>query len=153
MTSRTCFTPGAVAFPYTLMTMTAATANRYAIPKGAVTLRPTPSDHLQAKYEEMIAIPRSHTTSLRFGSDTSPVRLRVPVLTLTVSDEDRDGIFVVTDSFSTVYGEGTTGEAAIEDYVVSLVELFQELEENFAVLAPGLKQEYDPISHVLAHAK
>ena len=67
------------------------------------------------------------------------VVLRVPVLELDVSHDDDTA--VVTDDFSTVYGAGPDIDAAVADYLASLVDTFADLEAQEAVLAPGLREE------------
>lgn len=69
------------------------------------------------------------------------VKLRSPLLRLDVSDEDRDGVFVVADSFSTVYGAGDDPDAAINEYLENLFAHFDELDRNELALAPALRQE------------
>ena len=69
------------------------------------------------------------------------VRLRHPRLALHVTDADQDGVFVVTDDFSTVYGEGGDPGTAIGDYLGSLLARFLDLEEQEAILGPGLQSD------------
>jgi hypothetical protein len=51
-------------------------------------------------------------------------------IVLTV-ERDEDGEWIVTDSFSTVYGNGGTLEKALNDYCQSLVSYFEFLAERF----------------------
>jgi len=67
-------------------------------------------------------------------------RLAHPVL-LRVSDLDRDGVFVASDDFSAVYGAGDTPVLAVQDYEANLFEHFEGLEEDEAILGPGLRRE------------
>jgi hypothetical protein len=73
--------------------------------------------------------------------EESPLRFRFPTVLLRVSDADQDGIFVATDTFSRVYGEGTEVHLAIGDYLNSLLARFQDLEAHEETLAPGLRKD------------
>ena len=59
-----------------------------------------------------------------------PLRFRHPILNLHISDADQDGVFVVNDTFSRVYGEGEEPSTAINDYIDSLLARFLDLEEH-----------------------
>jgi hypothetical protein len=74
-------------------------------------------------------------------ANAAPLRFKTPSVALRVSDADGDGIFVATDSFSTVYGEGDDPTAAIEDYLRTLLERYLDLERDVAILAPGLQRD------------
>jgi hypothetical protein len=71
-------------------------------------------------------------------------RLKGPI-TIQVSDADRDGIFVVTDSISTIYGAGESPRDAVRDYVGNLFDYFVELEEDESALGPGLQRELEAL--------
>ena len=73
--------------------------------------------------------------------ERSPLRFRHPILDLHVADADQDGVFVVTDTFSRIYGEGGEPSTAINDYIDSLLARFLDLEEHEEILAPGLRQD------------
>ena len=45
-------------------------------------------------------------------------------------EQDEEGMFLASDSVTTVYGYGDTGQDAVADYVVSLVEYYELLEES-----------------------
>lgn len=47
-------------------------------------------------------------------------------------EQDEDGTYLATDSFSTVYGEGTTPEHSINDYWESLTNCYEILKANVA---------------------
>lgn len=66
--------------------------------------------------------------------------LREPVA-VRVSDADRDGIYVVTDEFSSTYGAGDTPSKAIQDYSESLFYEFEDLQENEDALGVALQRE------------
>lgn len=83
--------------------------------------------------------PRSYTTSQRFIHPQ--VKFLAPSLQLLVTDEDGDGIIVVSDEISSVYGEGETDADAVQDYLQNLVSQFLYLEDHESQLAPGLQAE------------
>ena len=58
-----------------------------------------------------------------------------------VSDADGDGIYVASDTFSTVYGAGETPDAAIKDYADNLAEQRRDLEAHENELGPALRAE------------
>lgn len=70
-----------------------------------------------------------------------PYRLRNDTVSLRVSDSDGDGVFVATDTFSTVYGAGDDPDEAVANYRDNLCEYYAELEAEESLLAPGLRQE------------
>jgi hypothetical protein len=94
--------------------------------------------------------PRSYTTTQRFIHPK--VRFLAPSLHLLVSDEDGDGIFVVSDEISSVYGEGETDAEAVQDYLENLVSQFLYLEEHESQLAPGLLAELTSLRHHMMRA-
>src|SRR5438132_780682 len=53
---------------------------------------------------------------------TRPILLKI--------EQDEDGEFLVTDSFSIVYGNGKTHQKAQRDYCNSLVEYYEILEQQ-----------------------
>lgn len=69
------------------------------------------------------------------------VRPLVPVLHLEVSDADEDGVFVVSDTFSSVYGADEDADAAIRDYVDNLFNHFDALDRDKATLGAALRTE------------
>jgi hypothetical protein len=83
--------------------------------------------------------PRSYTTTQTFIHPQ--VRFLTPSLQLLVSDEDDDGVIVVSDEISSVYGEGESDAEAVQDYLENLVSQFLYLEDQEAQLAPGLLAE------------
>jgi hypothetical protein len=91
--------------------------------------------------------PRSYTTSQRFIHPQ--VRFLAPILQLLVSDEDGDGVIVVSDKISSVYGEGETDTEAVQDYLENLVSQFLYLEDHEDQLAPGLQAELTSLRHHL----
>ena len=74
---------------------------------------------------------------LAFVLDTPSDRyaLRTPRLDLLAAGDE---VVVVTDDFSSVYGAGDDLDAAVRDYVASLFDHVADLEDQEAVLAPGL---------------
>ena len=85
--------------------------------------------------------------------ESSPLRFKHPTLMLHVSDADQDGVFVATDTFSRVYGEGHDPEMAIGDYVESLLARFVDFEDHEDTLAPGLRRELASMRRYIARAK
>lgn len=77
------------------------------------------------------------------------VRLRAAFLPIAVSDDDEDGVFVATDSFSTVYGEGETPEEAVADYTEGLFHQFRYLEQHESMLHSDLRQELSAMRRYL----
>jgi hypothetical protein len=67
-------------------------------------------------------------------------------------EQDDDGEYVATDSFSVVYGNGKTSEKAAKDYCLSLVEYYEfaahHAEDNLAsaLLFQELGKYVSPIS-------
>ena len=45
-------------------------------------------------------------------------------------EQDEQGMFLASDSVTTVYGYGKTGQQALVDYLTSLVEYYEMLEES-----------------------
>lgn len=89
----------------------------------------------------------SSATALRTTTEGDVVladeryRIRIPVRGLRV--EHDDGVDIVSDTFSTVYGVGESPAAAIDDYVRSLFDYFAKLEEREVHLARGLRRELE----------
>jgi hypothetical protein len=109
---------------------------------------------LQTSNRIAITIPHSYTAAVRLKfPDRHPLRFRVPSLTLRVSDEDQDGVFVVTDTFSRVYGEGEDDISAIKDYLASLLARFLDLERHEDVLAPGLREDLEDMRRFIVRVK
>lgn len=73
-------------------------------------------------------------------SEDGRFRVTRPI-TVDVSDADRDGVYVVSDRFSTVFGSGETPRAAIADYEDQLFLTFEELEDEEASLGGALRKE------------
>jgi len=68
------------------------------------------------------------------------IRLKSPMLHVLVSDEDRDGVFVASDTFSTVFGAGESAVEAINEYIEQLFHHFDALDREEDRLAPGLRK-------------
>jgi hypothetical protein len=101
-----------------------------------------PVERFQANNRAEIPIPSSYNVLLRTRLLVGqPIRFRVPSLTLRVSDADQDGVLVVTDTFSRVYGEGVHDIVAINDYFSNLHSHFLWLEQHEDILAPGLQRD------------
>lgn len=100
---------------------------------------PQPSDI--GRGQETYAAPARYPESLWVRRRSHGVRLRTPLLRVWVNDEDRDGILVVTDGFSTVYGAGETQEAAIEEYLENLFFHFDALDRSEHRLGKALRRE------------
>ncbi len=66
-------------------------------------------------------------------------RLNSPVLALRF--EEDEGTIVVSDHFSSVYGVGGNNDEAVKDYLHSLFDYFEKLEDREPVLARGLRQD------------
>ncbi len=66
-------------------------------------------------------------------------------LTLTVSDEDGDGVYVVTGDVGRTFGDGDSPYAAVADYFACKAELMDDLWDERANLAPGLREEFAEI--------
>lgn len=81
------------------------------------------------------------------------IQFSIPFLTLHASDSDQDGIFVVTDSFSRVYGEGINPRVAIVDYFESLIDRFLYLQEHQVELGQGLRKDLDAMRHYIHLAR
>jgi hypothetical protein len=98
----------------------------------------------QADNRARIKLATSYTTSVQVQlPEQHPLRFRFPTLTLHVSDADEDGIYVATDTFSHVYGEGETGNEAVGDYLASVLDHLLDLEMNEGNLAPGLQRDLE----------
>lgn len=112
------------------------------------------SEHHQAHNQSTIEVPDSYTALVQVKfPERHPLRFRGPSLTLRVSDEDHDGVFVVTDTFSRVYGEGDNDIAAVKDYLASLLARFLDLERNERVLAPGLQKDLASMRRYIVRVK
>jgi hypothetical protein len=100
-------------------------------------------ERIAARTQTGVLIPRNYFVAARVDNlpRWSRLRFRVPSLALHVSDDDQDGVLVVTDTFSRVYGEGEDEAAAINDYFLNLRSHFLDLEQHEAVLAPGLRRD------------
>lgn len=94
--------------------------------------------------------PRSYTTTQRFIHPQ--VRFLGPGLQLLVSDEDGDGIVGVSDEISSVYGEGETDAAAVQDYLENLVSQFLYLEDHDDQFALGLQVELTSLRNHMTRA-
>lgn len=68
-----------------------------------------------------------------------------------VSDADHDGIYVVTDRFSMVFGSGASPAEAIKDYADLLFTALEELEEDEGSLGIALRQELASLRQHIAH--
>jgi hypothetical protein len=64
--------------------------------------------------------------------------------------EPGDGVVVVTDSSSTVYGAGDDVDAAVADYLAALVETFVDLEDQEERLGPGLRAELAALRQMIS---
>ena len=117
-------------------------------PRMPAIMEPTAHTQFEAIIED------SYDVAVHVGfSEHSPLQFRHPTLLLHVSDADQDGVFVVTDTFSRVYGEGHDPETAIGDYLESLLARFQDLEESEDILAVGLCRELENMRRYIARAK
>jgi hypothetical protein len=94
--------------------------------------------------------PRSYTTTQSFIHPQ--VRFLTPGVQLLVSDEDGDGVIVVSDDFSSVYGEGEADAEAMQDYLENLVSQFLYLDEHEDQLAPGLQAELTSLRQRMTRA-
>jgi hypothetical protein len=75
-------------------------------------------------------------------------------ITLTISDDDGDGVWVVTDNISTVYGDGKDPTHALFDWLRTTDSLYRELKRCVKVGKPisahlqaeldGLRKALDP---------
>jgi predicted RNase H-like HicB family nuclease len=77
---------------------------------------------------------------VNFVSQDGKFTLNEPI-GIQVSDADQDGVFVVTDNFSTVFGSGETPAEAKQNYASNLFAYFDELQEEEDALSLGMKQE------------
>lgn len=103
---------------------------------------------------EVYAVPDQFSQAVWLRSQPRlGIRVINPLIQLTVSDEDRDGIYVVTDSFSTVFGSGDTIDSAIADYVTILFLTFDELDRDESILGPGYQRELRALRGHLARAR
>ena len=75
-----------------------------------------------------------------------------PGLQLLVSDEDGDGVIVVSEEISIVYGEGKPDPDAVQDYLQNLVTQFLYLEDHDDRLVPGLQAELISLRHHMMRA-
>jgi len=77
----------------------------------------------------------------------------VSAIVLNVENDD-DGEFVVTDFFSTVYGNGKTERYAINDYYLSLIDYYEILENQprTPAIASALKRIRSYVDRI-GHAK
>jgi hypothetical protein len=82
----------------------------------------------------------THQEFVTFVSQDGQFTLNGPIA-IQVSDADQDGVFVVTDNFSTVFGSGETPAEAKQDYANNLFAFFEELQEKEDALGSGMKQE------------
>jgi hypothetical protein len=69
------------------------------------------------------------------------IRLTVPILHVTVSDDDQDGIWIANDRFTSVFGVGEDADEAVADYVANLFDQFDDLDRNERRLAAPLSNE------------
>lgn len=102
------------------------------------------------------AFPAERTFESRFltnGVIIDGVRFLVQSIRLDISDADGDGIWVVSDGFSTVYGDGDSAGAAVEDYLRCLAEHFLWESDNADTLGSHLQAEFAMMSQVLARAE
>lgn len=103
---------------------------------------------------EVYSVPDQFSQAVWLRSQSQlGIRVIGPLIQLTVSDEDRDGIYVVTDSFSTVFGSGATVDSAIADYVNSLFLTFDELDRDESILGPSYQRELRSLRSHLARAR
>lgn len=108
----------------------------------------------RGELEPAMPMPRAYPVSIQVELPAhAPIRVLAPFLTLRVSDEDLDGIYVVTDTFSSMYGEGESEEEAIGDYLESLFAHFLDLDEHRSMLAAGLRYELERMSRYIARAR
>lgn len=80
-------------------------------------------------------------TELEMVAPPLPARYSLGVPRLDLRSTSDDHVIVVRDDFSTVYGAGDDVDAAVADYLASLVDTVADLEAQEAVLAPGLRHE------------
>lgn len=73
-------------------------------------------------------------------------------LNVRISDEDQDGVYVVSDTFSSVYGAGTDRDEAISEYLVNLFEHLDWLERHHGPLGPALAEELTAIQQRLGRS-
>lgn len=69
------------------------------------------------------------------------IRLHSPLVRVEVGDADRDGVFIASDAFSTVYGAGDSVDAAIDDYLDALFDHFDALDRQADRLGLGPREE------------
>jgi hypothetical protein len=62
-------------------------------------------------------------------------------LKLTISDEDKDGVWVVAEEGGQTYGDGLTPYSAVMDFLKCKAELMEELFREQDRLGKGLRQE------------
>ncbi len=107
-----------------------------------------------AHNQPAIPLPDSYDVIVQVEpADEFPLRFRFPFLTLRVSDADRDGVFVVTDSFSRVYGEGNDPGMAVGDYLDSLFARFLDLDQHEDILAPGLRRDLTELRRYIVRTR
>lgn len=113
--------------------------------------RASPASQLPAHNNPHIPLQDSYTVLMQITlPEGLGLRFRLPFLALTVSDADRDGVYVVTDTFSTVYGEGGDPRMAIGDYLDTLLSRFLDLERHEAILAPGLRKDLSTLRRYIS---
>ncbi len=126
-----------------------AVAHPYQSPVGTVgdasrpsTRRPAVGPLLPSPATEPYSIPTSHDRTYWVRDSTrGDVRLLTPILKVLVSDDDGDGVWVVSDRFSTVFGAGEDSEEAVADYVENLFDQFDTLDRDEDMLGPALVEE------------
>jgi hypothetical protein len=87
-------------------------------------------------------------TALLNSSD-GQYALQEPIV-LEVSDADGDGIYVVSDTFSTIYGAGPSPAEALRDYSSNLFADFEDLQDDEASLGPALREELSSLRRYIA---
>jgi hypothetical protein len=80
------------------------------------------------------APPRSSSVGL-YGAIAPGWQLITPLLI--EIERDEDGEFIVSDNFSTVYGNGKTQAKAIKDYCSSLIDYYEILESQANTNGPA----------------
>jgi hypothetical protein len=90
----------------------------------------TPVGELEPVTERSFALPSSRDGRYRVRPDTIVLKI-----------EHDDGVYVVSDGFSTVYGTGSDVQEAVDDYADELYAYFDKLERREAALARGLRDE------------
>lgn len=74
-----------------------------------------------------------------------PDRTYTIILTLTVSDADGDGVWVVTDDRSMVYGDGDTPTRAVADYLQSFSDEMYSVHymDDLGPIAESAREQYE----------